>query len=71
MEQDVRVRDAVLEAVMNDSDPRIRSASIGLLTPVEGDTTVRQVLHSVSTTDENPHIRFVSQQILNQVPEIQ
>jgi hypothetical protein len=71
VEQDVRVRDAVLEAVMNDSDPRIRSASIGLLTPVEGDTTVRQVLHSVSTTDENPHIRFVSQQILNQVPEIQ
>ena len=71
VEQDVRVRDAVLEAIMNDNDPRIRSTSIGMLRPVEGDTTVRQVLHSVSTTDDNPHIRFVSQQILDQVPEIQ
>lgn len=69
--QDVRVRDAVLEALMNDSDPKIRSASIGLLTPVEADTSVRQVLYSVSNSDENPHIRYVSRQILSQVPEIQ
>ena len=71
VEQDVRVRDAVLEALMNDNDPRIRSTSISMLAPVEGDTSVRQVLHSVSTSDENPHIRFVSRQILSQVPEIQ
>ena len=71
VEQDVRVRDAVLEALMNDNDPRIRSASIGMLTPVEGDTSVRQVLNTVSTSDDNPHIRYVSRQILNQVPEIQ
>ncbi len=69
--QDVRVRDAVLEALMTDSDPRIRTDSINLLEPVEADTSVRQVLYSVSTSDDNPQIRNVSRQILSQVPEIQ
>jgi len=40
--QDVRVRDAVLEALMNDGDPRIRTAAINILEPVEADTSVRQ-----------------------------
>jgi hypothetical protein len=68
---DMRVRNAVLEALLNDSDPRIRTASINLLEPVEGDTSVRQVLHSVANTDQNPHIRNVSRQVLSRVPEIQ
>jgi hypothetical protein len=69
--EDVRVRNAVLEALLNDSDPRIRSASIDVLEPVEADTSVRQVLHSVSNSDTNPHIRNVSRQILDQAPQIQ
>jgi anti-sigma factor RsiW len=69
--EDVRVRNAVLEALLNDSDPRIRTASINLLEPVEGDTSVRQVLYSVSTSDENPYIRNASRQVLSRVPEIQ
>jgi anti-sigma factor RsiW len=69
--EDVRVRDAVLEALMNDGDPRIRTAAINILTPVEADTSVRQVLYSVSNSDSNPHIRNVSRQVLNSVPEIQ
>jgi hypothetical protein len=69
--EDVRVRNAILEALLNDSDPRIRTASINILQPVEADTSVRQVLYSVSNSDENPHIRNVSRQVLNQVPEIQ
>lgn len=69
--EDVRVRDAVLEALMNDTDPKIRTTSIEMLAPVEADTSVRQVLNTVSNSDENPHIRFVSRQILSQVPEIQ
>ncbi|MGA3082664.1 MAG: HEAT repeat domain-containing protein, partial [Terracidiphilus sp.] len=68
---DVRVRDAVLEALMNDADPRIRTDAINILEPVEGDTSVRQVLHSVANTDQNPYIRTVSRQVLNSVPEIQ
>ncbi len=57
---DVRVRDAVLEAVLNDNDPAIRTAAIGLLEPVDADTSVRQVLYSVSNSDDNPQIRNVS-----------
>jgi hypothetical protein len=69
--EDVRVRNAVLEALLTDSDPKIRTASINLLEPVEADTSVRQVLYSVSTSDDSPQIRDVSRQILSQVPEIQ
>jgi hypothetical protein len=69
--EDVRVRDAVLEALLNDPDPRIRTAAINILEPVEGDTSVRQVLHSVAYSDENPQIRTVSREVLSRVPEIQ
>jgi len=69
--QDVQVRDAVLEALMNDPDPRIRTAAVNLLQPLEADTSVREVLYSVSNSDRNPHIRTVSRQVLSQVPEIQ
>ena len=69
--EDVRVRDAVQEALMNDGDPEIRNAAINILEPVEADTSVRQVLHSVANTDRNPYIRNVSRQVLSQVPEIQ
>lgn len=69
--EDMRVRDAVLEAVLNDSDATIRSAAIGLLEPVDADTSVRQVLYSVSNSDDNPQIRNVSREVLSRVPEIQ
>ena len=69
--EDVRVRNAVLEALLNDSDPRIRTASINILEPVEADTSVRQVLYSVSNSDNNAQIRNVSRQVLSRVPEIQ
>ncbi|MGB8030698.1 MAG: HEAT repeat domain-containing protein [Terracidiphilus sp.] len=68
---DVRVRDAVLEAVLNDSDPAIRTAAIGLLEPVDADTSVQQVLYSVSNSDQNPQIRNVSREVLSRVPETQ
>lgn len=69
--EDVNVRDAVLKALLNDSDARVRSAAISLLAPVEADSSVRQVLYSVSNSDDNPQIRNVSRQVLSQVPEIQ
>ncbi|MGA2538230.1 MAG: HEAT repeat domain-containing protein [Terracidiphilus sp.] len=69
--EDTRVRDAVLEALLNDPDPRIRTEAVGILEPVEADTTVRQVLHTVAHSDQNPHIRTVSREVLSRVPEIQ
>jgi hypothetical protein len=68
---DLRVRDAVLQAVLNDNDPAIRTAAISLLQPVDADTSVRQVLYSVSNSDDNPQIRNVSRQVLSRVPETQ
>ncbi len=69
--EDVHVRNAVLEALLNDSDPKIRNAAINILQPVQGDTSVRQVLHSVADTDRNPYIRTVSRQVLSNVPEME
>jgi hypothetical protein len=69
--EDMRVRDAVLEALLNDSDARIRTEAINVLEPVEADMTVRQVLSTVATSDQNPQIRNVSRQVLRRVPEIQ
>src|SRR6202453_2296219 len=69
--EDMRVRDGVLEALMNDEDATVRSRAIGLLQPVEADSSVREVLHTVESEDDNPHIRTVSHEILDQSPQIQ
>jgi hypothetical protein len=69
--EDMRVRDAVLEALMKDSDPRVRSQAINLIEPVESDSSVREVLHTVAAQDDNPQIRTVSRQVLQQLPQIQ
>jgi hypothetical protein len=69
--EDMHVRDAVLEALLNDSDARIRTEAINILGPVEADMTVRQVLSTVATSDRNPQIRNVSRQVLRRVPEFQ
>jgi hypothetical protein len=68
---DMRVRDAVLESLMNDPDEHVRISAIGLLASVEADSSVRDVLHTVATQDNNPHIRDVSQQVLDAAPQIQ
>ncbi len=69
--QDRRVRDAVLEALMHDSDAEVRTAAIGLLEPVQSDSSVRQVLRTVSTQDENQYIRTASYQALQGAGDIQ
>ncbi len=69
--EDMRVRDGVLEALMDDPDATVRSRAIELLQPVEADSSVREVLHTVASEDDNPHIRTVSQEVLDQYPQIQ
>lgn len=66
---DVRVRDAVLEALLNDPDPNIRQQAISLLAPVEADSSVREVLQTVANQDDNPYIRTVSREFLEQVSQ--
>lgn len=69
--QDPKVRDAVLEALLNDSSASVRTRAISLLEPVQSDSSVRQVLRTVSTTDDNPYIRTVSTQALQGSASIQ
>ncbi len=69
--QDQRVRDAILEALMRDPSAQVRSAAIDLLQPVHQDSSVRQVLRTVSTQDENPYIRTASFNALQGADSIQ
>ena len=69
--QDQRVRDAMLDALMHDPSSNVRTRAISLLQPVQSDSSVRQVMRTVSTTDENPYIRTVSTQALAGTASIQ
>ncbi len=69
--EDRRVRDAVLYALANDPSAQVRTRAIGLLEPVESDSSVQQVMRTVSTTDDNPYIRTVSTHALEGMANIQ
>ena len=69
--QDQHVRDAVLEAVMHDPDAEVRKTAIGLLEPVQSDSSVRQVLRTVAAQDANPYIRTASYNALQSSDDIQ
>src|SRR6266481_2804028 len=69
--QDQHVRDAVLEAVAHDRDAEVRRTAIGLLEPVQSDSSVRQVLRTVATQDANPYIRTASYNALQNAADIQ
>jgi hypothetical protein len=69
--QDRRVRDAVLEALLHDSNAQVRTTAISELEPVQADSSVRNVLRTVSTSDENPYIRTASFQALQGSDSIQ
>lgn len=69
--EDQKVRDAVLESLMRDRSPEVKTRAIGMLAPVQGDSSVRRVLHTVSKQDENPYIRNASMQALGSGDAIQ
>jgi hypothetical protein len=69
--QDQHVRDAVLEAVAHDRDAEVRRTAIGLLEPVQSDSSVRQVLRTVASQDTNPYIRTASYNALQNAADIQ
>lgn len=69
--EDMRVRDAILEALLNDPNAGVRTQAIEVLAPVEADSSVRDVLQTVASQDQNPHIRDVSRQFLEQVSQVQ
>jgi hypothetical protein len=69
--QDEHVRNAVLDALLYDKSADVRTQAISMLTPVEADSSVRQVLRTVSSQDVNPAIRNASYQVLQGSADIQ
>jgi hypothetical protein len=69
--QDQRVRDAILETLAHDTSATVRKAAVDVLAPVQSDSSVRQVLRTVSAQDENPYIRTASFRALQSAEEIQ
>ena len=70
VKDDVRVRDAVLEALMNDANPGVRTQALHLLEPVRADSSVRVVLQKLAESDQNQYIRSEARTMLAQLPEI-
>lgn len=68
---DQRVRDAVLAALMHDKSPEVRTEAISMLGPVGADSSVREVLRSVSSQDANPAIRNASFRVLQGAADIE
>jgi len=71
IDQDTRVRDAVLKSITSDRDPAVRMRAINLLAPVEGDSSVRGVLQTAASSDADRGIRTASQHLLSGLPETQ
>jgi HEAT repeats len=69
--QDPRVRDAIAEALSRDPSADVRKQAITTLVPVKTDSSVRQVLRTVSTQDVNPYIRTASYNALQDAADIQ
>jgi hypothetical protein len=69
--QDPRVRDAIAEALSRDPSADVRREAVSTLGPVKTDSTVRQVLRTVSTQDVNPYIRTASYNELQDAANIQ
>jgi hypothetical protein len=69
--QDERVRDAVAQVLLTDTSSQVRTKAFTMLKPVDSDTSVRQVLRTVSERDDNPYIRIVSTEALRGTDSIQ
>ncbi len=70
VKDDVRVRDSVLEALMQDSNPGVRIQALHLLDPVRADSSVRVVLQKLAESDQNPYIKSQARLKVSQLPEI-
>ena len=70
VKDDVHVRDAVLEALVNDSNPGVRTEAIRLIEPVKADGSVRDVLITLASKDQNQYIKSQARTMLAQLPEI-
>jgi HEAT repeat protein len=69
--QDVRVRSAMLEALLNDNNPGVRAGALKALGAVREDTSVRQALAQLAKEDPNEYIRQQSARVMSKAPGIE
>ena len=70
VKDDIRVRNAVLEALLNDSNLGVRSGALHSLEPVKADGSVRMALQQLAKEDPSDYIRHESQQLLASTPNM-
>ena len=70
VKDDVHVRDAVLEALMHDTNAGVRSEAISLLDPVKADSAVREARQVLAERDQNKFIRSESKRYLASTPNL-
>src|SRR6266481_781572 len=68
---DIHVRDAVLEALLHDTNAGVRQEAISLLDPVKADMSVREALRVLAGHDQNKFIRSESQRVLASTPHLE
>jgi hypothetical protein len=70
VKSDIRVRNVMLSALLNDTDPDIRTEALRSVQPVRADTSVRTVLNRLAQEDESKDIRSQARTELALVPQI-
>ena len=70
MKQDIRVRNAVLDALLNDSNLGVRSDALHALEPVRADSSVRMALQQLAKEDPSDYIRTESSASWHSMPTI-
>ena len=70
VKQDPRVRNAVLQALISDSNVGVRMDALRLVEPLKADSSVRSVLTKLAEADQNTSIRSQARTMLAQTPEL-
>jgi hypothetical protein len=70
VKNDIRVRNAVLEALLNDSNLGVRSGALHSLEPVKADSSVRMALQQLAKEDPSEYIRTESKRVLASMPTV-
>jgi len=70
VKEDIRVRNAVLEALLNDGNLGVRSGALHALEPVKADSSVRMALQQLAKEDPSDYIRAESKRVLASMPTV-
>lgn len=70
VKEDIRVRNAVLESLLDDSNLGVRSGALHALEPVRADSSVRMALEQLAKEDPSDYIRTESKRLLTSMPTV-